>query len=82
MIALRFLIGVFAERLRKTTDLVSITAQTPLDKQRARGQGPSGMVQDGGAAHPASLPMPARLKLAYGDTGASVAQDTIVNHHC
>lgn len=81
MIALRFLIGVFAERLRKTTDLVSITAQTPLDKQRARVQGPSGMVQDG-AAHSASLPTPARLKLAYGDTGASLAQDTIVNHHC
>lgn len=35
MTALRFLIGVFAERLRKTTDLVSIRAQTLLDKQRA-----------------------------------------------
>lgn len=81
MIALLFLIGVFPESSGNTTGLVSITAQTPFDKQKAQVQGPSGMVQDG-AAHPASFPTQARLKLACGETGASIAQDTTVNHKC
>lgn len=43
---LLFLIGVFPECSRNTTGLVSITAQTPFDKQKAEVKGPSGVVQD------------------------------------
>lgn len=81
LIALLFLIGVFPECSRNILQAWSASQPklglTNSSSPRSIRHG----VQDG-AAHPTSLPRRARLKLACGETGASIAQDTIVNHNC
>lgn len=81
MIALLFLIGVFPEC---SGNILQAWSASQPKLRLTNSSSPRSVrhgVQDG-AAHPTSLPTRARLKLACGEAGASIAQDTIVNHNC